>query len=129
MNDVILDASALLALLNDEPGAEVVQKHLPKARISAVNLAEVITLLNLVGMPTEHIVEVLNLLSLDVVPFDEEQALQAGVLARETKALGLSLGDRACLALGIVMGCAVLTADKAWSEVNLGGLVVEVLKR
>lgn len=124
MNDVILDASALLALLNNEPGSELVQKHLPKARISAVNLAEVITRLNLVGMPTEHIVEVLNLLSLDVVPFDEDQALQTGILARETKALGLSLGDRACLALGIVTGCAVLTADKAWLELRFQGVKV-----
>jgi PIN domain nuclease of toxin-antitoxin system len=124
MNEVILDASAVLALLNEEPGAEVVQKYLPKARISSVNLAEVIARLNLVGMPTEHIVEALNLLSLDVVPFDEDQALQAGILARETKALGLSLGDRACFALGIATGCAVLTADKVWLEVNLGVEVV-----
>lgn len=124
MSDVILDASAVLALLNEEPGAELVQKYLPKARISSVNLAEVITRLNLVGLPTGQILEALNLLSLDVVPFDEEQALQAGILALETKGLGLSLGDRACLALGIVTGCAVLTVDKAWLEVDLGVEVV-----
>jgi PIN domain nuclease of toxin-antitoxin system len=124
MSDVILDASAVLALLHEEPGAELVQKYLPKARISSVNLAEVITRLNLVGLPTGQILEALNLLSLDVVPFDEEQALQAGILALETKGLGLSLGDRACLALGIVTGCAVLTADKAWLEVDLGVEVV-----
>jgi len=120
MSDVILDASALLALLNQEPGAEIVAKHLPHAKISAVNLAEVITRLNLTGIPDKVIIEVLKLLSLDVVPFDEQQALQAGVIARKTKALGLSLGDRACLALGIVRGCSVLTADKAWLEVDIG---------
>lgn len=126
MSDVILDASALLALLNGEPGGELVEKYLPKARISSVNLAEVITRLNLVGMPTDQILETLSLLSLDVVPFDEVQALQAGILARDTKSLGLSLGDRACLALGIMTGCAVLTADKAWLEVeNIG---VKVLR-
>ena len=124
MSDVILDASALLVLLNQEPGAEIVVEHLPHANISAVNLAEVVTRLNLTGMPDNEIDEVLKLLSLDVVPFDEEQALQTGILALKTKALGLSLGDRACLALGIVRDCSVLTADKAWMELNLG---VEVL--
>jgi PIN domain nuclease of toxin-antitoxin system len=124
MSDVILDASAILALLNEEAGADLVQEHLPNGKISAVNLAEVITRLNLIGMPTDQILETLSLLSLDVVPFDEDQALQAGILARETKSLGLSLGDRACLALGIMTGCAVLTADKAWGEVEVGVEVV-----
>jgi PIN domain nuclease of toxin-antitoxin system len=119
MSDVILDASAILAVLNQEPGAELVQKHLARARISAVNLAEVITRLNLMGMPTDQILEVMSLLSLDVVPFDEEQAIQAGILARETKSAGLSLGDRACLALGILTGSSVLTADLAWQQIPL----------
>ncbi len=119
MSDVILDASAILAVLNQEPGAELVQKNLARARISAVNLAEVITRLNLMGMPTDQILEVMSLLSLNVVPFDEEQAIQAGILARETKALGLSLGDRACLALGILTDSTVLTADQAWQQIPL----------
>jgi PIN domain nuclease of toxin-antitoxin system len=119
MSNVILDASAILAVLNQEPGAELVQKNLARARISAVNLAEVITRLNLMGMPTDQILEVMSLLSLNVVPFDEEQAIQAGILARETKALGLSLGDRACLALGILTDSTVLTADQAWQQIPL----------
>lgn len=119
MTDIILDASTVLALLNKEPGADLVQQHLPNAKISSVNLAEVITRLNLVGMPTTEIQETLRLLSLDVIPFDEEQALQTGILASQTKLSGLSLGDRACLALGILTNSPVLTADQAWLQISL----------
>jgi len=119
MTDIILDASAVLALLNQEPGADFVQKALPKAKISSVNLAEIITRLNLAGMPTNEIQEVLSLLSLNIVPFDEEQALQTGILASQTKPIGLSLGDRACLALGILTDSPVLSADQAWQKITI----------
>ncbi len=119
MTDIILDASAVLALLNLEPGADIVQQALSHAKISSVNLAEIITRLNLAGMPTDEIQEVLSLLSLNIVPFDEQQALQAGILASQTKTLGLSLGDRACLALGILSDAPVLSADQAWQKITL----------
>ncbi|MBN1450293.1 MAG: type II toxin-antitoxin system VapC family toxin [Anaerolineales bacterium] len=120
MSNVVLDASALLTLLNDETGADKVRELLPDASISAVNLAEVVTRLSLIGMPGEQIREVLTLLGLDIMPFDEEQAFLTGLFAAQTHSLGLSLGDRACLALASVTGATAVTADRAWKELDLG---------
>ena len=120
MSKVALDASALLALLNDETGADQVIELLPKALISTVNLAEVVTRLSLLGMPGEQIREVLTLLGLNTIPFDEEQAFLAGSFTVQTHSLGLSLGDRACLALASTIGATAVTADRVWQELNLG---------
>ena len=120
MSKVVLDASALLALLNSETGADKVRELLPDALISTVNLAEVTTRLSLLGMPGEQIREVLTLLGLDVIPFDEEQAFLAGSFAAQTHALGLSLGDRACLSLASVTGVTAVTADRVWKGLKLG---------
>jgi PIN domain nuclease of toxin-antitoxin system len=119
VSKVVLDASALLALLNDEPGVDLVRKLLPDAAMSTVNLAEVVTRLSLLGMPGEQIHEVLTLLGLDIVSFDEEQAFLAGSFAAQTHSLGLSLGDRACLALASVTGATAVTADRVWKDLNL----------
>lgn len=120
MNKVILDASALLALLNNETGANTVRELLPDAMISTVNLAEVVTRFSLLGMPEEQIRDVLNLLGLDIISFDEEQAFLAGLFAVETYSLGLSLGDRVCLALASLIGATAITADRVWNNLNLG---------
>ncbi len=120
MSKVVLDASALLALLNDETGAEIVKGSLPDALISTVNLAEVVTRLSLIGMPGEQIREILTLLGLGIVPFDEEQAFLAGLFAARTHSLGLSLGDRACLALASATGSTAVTADRVWKNLKLG---------
>ena len=103
MSEVVLDASAILALLNDEKGADIVQSSLPDAVISTVNLAEVVTRLNLIGMEAAEIREVVSLLALEVVPFDEEAAINCGLMAKATQSLGLSLGDRACLSLAVLL--------------------------
>ena len=68
---------------------------------------------------TGNIEEILSNLNLEVVPFSQEQALRAGILRPSTKSLGLSLGDRACLALGLYLKLPILTADKLWSNLNL----------
>ena len=120
MSKVVLDASALLALLNDETGADQVRELLPNALISTVNLAEVVTRLSLLGMPGEQIREILTLLGLNIVPLDEEQAFLAGLFAEQTHSLGLSLGDRACLALARLTGAIAVTADRVWQDLNLG---------
>ena len=120
MSKVVLDASALLALLNDETGADMVRELLPDALISTVNLAEVVTRLSLLGMAGEQIREVLTLLGLNMVPFDEEQAFLAGSFAAQTHSLGLSLGDRACLALASGTGATAVTADRVWKSLDLG---------
>lgn len=120
MSKYVLDASALLALLNAEEGAESVQQFLPDAVISTVNFAEVVSRLSAVGMPENEIREVLSILALEIVPFDEEQALHAGLLYPQTKALGLSLGDRACLALARIEGVPAITADQVWKKLEIG---------
>jgi ribonuclease VapC len=118
--EYVLDASALLALLNAETGADLVQDFLPNASISTVNLAEVVTRLSVVGMPENDIRNTLTLLGLEVIHFDEEQAYQAGLLYSYGRVYGLSLGDRACLALARMSAATAVTADRAWEELDLG---------
>ena len=120
MSEFVLDASALLALLNAEEGAEIIQGLLPNAVISAVNLAEVVARLAFLGMPESEIRNILTLLGLEIVPFDTEQAFQAGFLFPPTRSHGLSLGDRSCLALAKAVNATAVTADQAWGDLNLG---------
>jgi PIN domain nuclease of toxin-antitoxin system len=121
VSEVVLDASALLAPLNREPGHEEVAGTIPHAAISAVNLSEVVAKLADSGMPEAEIWEALEGLALEVHDFGREPAYQTGFLRPTTKSRGLSLGDRACLALGKQLETPVLTTDSAWD-----GLDVEV---
>jgi ribonuclease VapC len=123
MPEVVIDASALLALLNAEPGADVVAEALPQGVISAVNLSEVIAKLCDAGMPEKAIHQALQPLGLEVVPFDEEQSYQAGLLRTSTQNLGVSLGDRACLSLAKMRDMIALTADKAWAGLSVGAKI------
>ena len=100
---------------------------IPGALISAVNLAEVVGKLADAGMPGDQIELALSSLGLRVVPLDAQAATDVGLLRPATRALGLSLGDRACLALGMASGLPVLTSDRAWSLVEVGA-VVEVVR-
>ncbi len=118
MSSYVLDASALLALLNAEEGAALVQELLPEAVISTVNLAEVIARLSAFGMPEADIRNSLSLLGLEIAAFDLEQAFQTGLLYSLTRPLGLSLGDRACLALARMNSATAVTADRAWQDLN-----------
>jgi ribonuclease VapC len=118
--EVVIDASALLALLNDEPGADVVAEALPQGVISAVNLSEVVAKLCDAGMPEKAIHQALKPLGIEIVPFGEEEAYQAGLLRTSTQKLGISLGDRACLSLAKKLGIEALTADKAWAGLSIG---------
>mgnify|MGYP005860575515 FL=1 len=106
--------------MNEEEGAEVVIPLLPEAVISTVNLAEVVTRLALAGMPEPAIRATLALLPLDQVAFDDDQAIQTGLLAPATRTLGFSLGDRACLALARLQEATVVTADQVWQMLPLG---------
>jgi ribonuclease VapC len=117
--DAVLDASALLALIHGEDGAERVEPCIPGARLSAVNLAEVVGKLADAGMPEDEIRAALTGLGLRIVHFDEALAYATGLLRSATRSSGLSLGDRACLALAHATGLPALTADRAWSELAL----------
>lgn len=121
MNKLVLDASALLALLNDEPGAETLTPQmLNTAAASTVNLAEVHTKLVQRGLSPGDAWDVTMSPIREAVAFTAEQARLAGSLVSETRPLGLSLGDRACLALGIALHAPVYTADKSWKKLRLG---------
>ena len=120
MGKVVLDASALLALVNEEPGADTVLAAVPDSVMSAVNLAEVIAKLTDYGLVEDETRDVLVAFALDIAPFDEALAFLAGHLYGPTRRLGLSLGDRACLALARKMGLPALTADRTWSKLDIG---------
>ena len=117
--DCVLDASAVLALLQDEPGAAVVETRLPRAVICSVNLSEVAGKLIDVGMPEAEAREVLETLGLMVIPFDAHLAWQAAALRPLTRRFGLSLGDRACLATGLSLKRPVVGGDKVWTKLEL----------
>ncbi len=125
MSRVVLDASALLALLYQEPGGEAVRGHLPGSLLSAVNLSEVVTKSVDMGMSVEEANLALSGFPYEVVAFDAEYASVAASLRAATRPFGLSRGDRACLALGLTSGLPVLTADRKWGECSVG---VEILK-
>jgi PIN domain nuclease of toxin-antitoxin system len=125
-NEVVLDASALLAMLRREPGGDRVADLRAGAAISAVNLAEVVTVLVRRGVPLPRVREALDPLDLDVRPFDLDDAYSTAELAPKTHAVGLSLGDRACLMLAKRLGRPAVTADRSWRELKLGVKVVLV---
>jgi len=117
---VILDASALLAFLLDETGGDVVAALLPHATLSAVNYCETLTKSIDRGKSLAESVGILARLRLPVVPFDAELADITASLRPVTKPLGLSLGDRACLALGLAQNLPVVTAEREWARLNIG---------
>ncbi len=124
---VVLDAPALLCLLNGEGGAERVAQALPAAVIGAANLAEVVGKLRDRGLSVGEVAEVLGSLHLDVRPLTPAQGYAAGHLRPATRSLGLSLGDRACLALAAELGAPALTANKAWAGAETG-VKIEVIR-
>lgn len=123
----VLDASALLCLLFREPGAERVEALMPGARVSAANLAEVIAKLVDRGIDEPAIVAELAELDLEIVPLDRAQAEASGLLRAVTRAAGLSLGDRCCLALARQLGATAVTTDRAWAGLQ-AGVAIEVAR-
>lgn len=124
MADWVLDASAVLAVVLIEPGGDMVRPLMADSLLSAVNLAEVATRLLDLGFPSAKIDSRLERLRFTVVSFDEGLALSAGLLRAQTRHLGLSVGDRACLALAQREGLPVLTGDRAWARLDVGVEVV-----
>ena len=121
MSRVVLDASALMAVLNREPGAEMLTPQIMNmAATSTVNLAEVHGKLVHRGFSPDDAWAAANAAIHEAVAFTAEQARTAGDLVIQARALGLSLGDRACLALGIALSAPVYTADRSWKNLRLG---------
>ncbi len=123
MNKVVFDASALLAFLNGESGAEIVRPYLGAGYLSTVNYAEVLSSLINRGVDQQAAEAALSPL-VELIHFDVKQAAWSAQIRPLTKEFGLSLGDRACLALAYHFKSSVLTADKIWGKLDLG---VEVL--
>jgi len=113
----VIDSSALLALILDEPGATEVEPLLDTIVISTVNIAEVVAALARDGNPEADIREIVTGLALTAIAPDEELAIDAGILRRATDRAGLSLGDRFCLALARRLSAPAITADRAWTRV------------
>jgi ribonuclease VapC len=123
VNRTVLDASAILAVLRREPGAEAfLQKlnTLPPTAVSVVNLAEVHAKLVQHGASTRDAWEAARASAEEIFDFDQKQAKISGDLIAQTHAYGLSLGDRACLALATVLKAPVYTADHAWKKLKVG---------
>ena len=117
----VLDASALLAWIEDEPGSDLVGEVLGSgsAVMSAVNWAEVLAKLVDRGVSEEDRHRIRGGLDIDIRPFDEQAAVASASLRRATSGLGLSIGDRACLGLAVAEDVPALTADQAWSRVDV----------
>lgn len=120
MTEFVLDASAVLALLQKETGHEKVAAALAGARISTVNLAEVGSRLANLGRSVVQVRTMLLALGLRIVPFDQDQAFETARLRPLTRSLALSLSDRSCLALARLQKLPAMTTDRAWRNLSLG---------
>jgi ribonuclease VapC len=124
MTRSVLDSSAILVFFQKEQGWERVSAALPDGIVSSLILAEVVTRLTLGGGAPSQIIAVWDDLQLLVEPFDDSRARVAGLIVGKTRPFGLSLADRACLALALELGLPAITADRAWRDVKLGVEVV-----
>ena len=116
MADIVLDASAVLALMQAEPGSDVVAATLPGALLGIINLAEVLTKLHVAGMPVDQSRSAVSSLGIRVADFAEEQARIVAEFRPLTITAGLSLGDRACLALAKARRLPALTGERLWPQ-------------
>jgi ribonuclease VapC len=124
--EAVLDASALIAFLRKEPGAEKVAAILTCSCISAVNLAETYGKMVEYGKPLDAIAHEVERLQIPVVPFDAEQAQIAASLWKKTRAVGMSLGDRACISLAMKTSLPAFTTEGDWLKCNLGVDVIKI---
>ena len=122
--DIVADASAILALLLGERFDNLDPMRLLGSSISAVNLCEVLTKLISGGLAEDEAEAAVSRLDLRVVPFDRPQAQSAARLWQQTRQSGLSLGDRACIALALQIGRPAVTADRIWGNLDIGANVV-----
>ncbi|WP_027461140.1 type II toxin-antitoxin system VapC family toxin [Deinococcus murrayi] len=112
---VVLDASAVMTFLLREEGWQAVQGRLAGALLSSINLCEIASKFAEKGERPDDVLRDVAALEVLTIPFTAAHALTTAELRPQTRALGLSLGDRACLALGLERGAMVLTADRAWA--------------
>lgn len=126
-NKTIVDASVLLAILNNEVDISLLVDEIYSASISSVNYSEVVAKLFEWGL-SEAEVQTALAFDLNIISFDGKLAYLAGQLRPSTKSYGLSFADRACLALAIMDGATALTADRAWAKLDINGLKVKLIR-
>jgi ribonuclease VapC len=128
MISAVLDASAVLSILRQEPGGDKASAHIGSAAISAVNLHEVIKELMKSDIEEPVVRAMLDELRLDVHPHDTKAAYAAAALYVQTRQYGRGLGDRSCLSLALTLGVPALTTDQEWRRVEIEGLKIEHLR-
>jgi PIN domain nuclease of toxin-antitoxin system len=127
-NKILLDTSALLALLKKEPGHEIVSNIIAISTISSVNLSELITVLSRAEVSENDIDEIITDLVPEIIPFCGDISIKTGKISKLTQGYGLSLGDRACRATAIQLGLPVYTADKIWAELDLPNVKINLIR-
>ena len=118
MNKKVLDSSAILAVIFQEKGAEIVEPLLDKSLVSSINVAEVFTKFAEKGILNQQTIDDFQQLGLEIIDFDFEQSVKVAELRPLTRHLGLSLGDRSCLALAMLNKTSAVTADKEWQKLT-----------
>lgn len=127
-NRVILDASALLALIQEETGAEIIKPLLKFSVMSAVNVTETLSVLQRTNISPEEGLTLITDIVTTIVPFDLEQAAQVAKLHPLVQPQGLSLADRACIVLGIKLQIPIYTADRIWDELKLDNIDIRLIR-
>lgn len=128
-NNIVLDASALLALIQEEQGAQLLKPLMKFSVMSTVNVAESLTALRCAGISSRESLILITDIITTIVPFDLEQAsIVAELQSQQHKGLLLSLGDRACIALGIKLQIPIYTADKVWAQLQLNNANIKLIR-
>lgn len=125
----VIDASAMLAVIYDEPGADDVLDRLDHAVMSSVNYSEVLQKAVAAGRDVDTVASLLNRVLTGVIPFDARSAAETASLWSLTNRAGLSLADRACLALTAALNGVAVTADRAWADITIPNVMVHVIRR
>jgi PIN domain nuclease of toxin-antitoxin system len=121
MSKIVFDASALIALFAKETGYEFIKKHMKEGIISSVNIAEAYKYcIETQGLTEDEAKNLIKLSDIKIIEFTNEQALISAGLIKKTKQYGLSLGDRACIALAIDGKHSIITCDKIWQQIDVG---------
>ena len=127
-NRVILDASALLALIQEETGAEIIKPLLKFSVMSVVNVTETLSVLQKTNISAEEGLTLITDIITTIVPFDLEQAERVAKLHPLVQPQGLSLADRACIALGIKLQIPIYTADRIWSDLQIDNANIKLIR-
>ncbi|MGX6960636.1 MAG: type II toxin-antitoxin system VapC family toxin [Rickettsia endosymbiont of Pentastiridius leporinus] len=125
---VLLDTSAVIALLKKESGYKLIEDVIASSSISSVNLSELVSVLVRTGIPVNEVDEIITDIVPEIILFSEDIAIEAGKLAIYTKKYGLSLGDRACIATGIYHNMIVYTTDKIWVELKIKNANIKLIR-